>query len=153
MRAKEYIRQIVENSNNEDMESLEQIFYESLRFIEENSLELYDDMCMRLYVLAYGECLDNESAIEAVEKMKPYGEHWTIEQTTDVAKTNGVTFDKFTKESWYWTMNMAYNDYSSLFGNDLGMYVRFSKAFLNDADMEDSDAKVFRYIQAMKKED
>lgn len=45
----------------------------------------------------------------------------------------------------FWTvMNMAYNDYHAMFGEDLNSYINFTKLFITDEDSGEN--KVFRYF-------
>ena len=48
-------------------------------------------------------------------------------------------------------MNMAYSDYSEVFGDNLDMYAKFSKAFIKDEDAK--EGKVFTYFNEIPKRD
>ena len=150
MKVEKYIRQIVEAENNEEMEALEEVFYKTLRYLQDACPKMYDEVYMDIYIIANGECITKEDAMDYVEDMMPYGEHWTYEQTTQVGRQSGIGFDKFSEPSFYWTMNMLYNDYSEVLGGEASMYIKLAKAFLLDEDAPSGDAKVFRYINAMK---
>ena len=143
MTCKDYLNAIVEN--NGDMEELGNIMCDCISMLSPSNRKEIES---RMYVLAYGERINEDMAIESVEAMQPYGEHWSMEQTTQVGNSYG--YDEFSKCSWYWTMNMMYNDYHSIIGDDTNMYIKMSKAFLLDEDAPDGDIKVYRYIQAMK---
>lgn len=96
---------------------------------------LYDD----LYEMVYGEILSNEKAEKLVHEMKPYGQKWTIQEASQVL--NG----KFKDSTKYYTMNMMYNDYKDMFGDDTNRYVEMSKLWLNDIDSDGGDIKTYRY--------
>ena len=143
MKCREYIDKIVED--NGDMEALSDILCESMSLLDDDN---YDKMCNKLYVLAYGEQLNEDMARNFVESMMPYGEHWSMEQTTSVGNAYG--WDKYSKESFYYVMNMMYNDYHSLFAEDTNMYTKLSRSFLIDEDAPNGNKKAYIYANAMK---
>lgn len=109
---------------------------ESLCKLEQEEYScLYDD----LYEMVYGEILSNEKAEKLVHEMKPYGQKWTIQEASQVL--NG----KFKDSTKYYTMNMMYNDYKDMFGDDTNRYVEMSKLWLNDIDSDGGDIKTYRY--------
>lgn len=65
------------------------------------------------------------------------GEHWTYEQTSQLADQQGIT----QKTDWYYVMNMLYSDYSEIYGSDINMYIRVAKAYMRDPDAP--EGKVF----------
>lgn len=96
---------------------------------------LYDD----LYEMVYGEILSNEKAEKLVHEMKPYGQKWTIQESSQAL--NG----KYKDSTKYYTMNMMYNDYKEMFGDDTNRYIEISKLWLNDVDSDGGDIKTYRY--------
>lgn len=48
-------------------------------------------------------------------------------------------------------MNMAYSDYKEIFGDNLELYVKFSKAFIKDEDAK--EGKVYLYFTEISKRD
>ena len=70
------------------------------------------------------------------------GAHWTLEQTNNVAKQYGVTFNHYNEYDWNYVMNMIYSDYYKVIPNDIQSYIKFAKAFLYDKDAKD---KAFKY--------
>ena len=88
----------------------------------------------------------------ALNKMKnsdgSIGGHWNVEQTTSVAKQNGINFDSFNEYDLCYVMNMMYSDYYKYFGNDLNIYVKLTKGFLEDIDAP--KGKALKYYLAMK---
>lgn len=94
-----------------------------------------------LHCVAYGPHFDEHLAKKAVAGMKNVdgtcGEHWTYEQTSQIADQQGIT----QKADWYYVMNMLYSDYSEIYGSDINMYIRVAKAYMRDPDAP--EGKVF----------
>ena len=135
------IEKIGENKKVEDMECLGDMLAELIYMTKESHPEIYEKYKMKLYIMAYGYTFTDEMAEKIVSEMTPYHIHWTKEQTTEVMKQNGLNFNE---NDFFLTMNMAYNDYYELFGDDLNMYVNFSKMFINDPDAKPH--KIFNYF-------
>ena len=81
------------------------------------------------------------------------GGHWTMEQTSAVAESMGVTFERISPWSWWAAMNMMYSDYYSVgawYKVDVpDFYACLAKAFLLDEDAagpEEKLAAYYRYI-------
>ena len=91
--------------------------------------------------MAYGYKFTDEMAEKIVIDMKPYHLHWTKEQTTGVMRNAGLNIDE---NDFFVVMNMAYNDYHELFGEDVDNYIRFSKMCIEDEDAKPH--KVFNYF-------
>lgn len=142
MKIRKYIEKIGENKNPEDMQKLGDMLAEIIYSMKESHHELYEKYKMELYVMAYGEVLTEEMAEDIVHKMKPDGEHWDIGTTTEVKNKYGL--NEITIVDFYIVMNMAHNDYKGVFGDDLDMYVKYSKAFIEDKDAK--KGKVFKYF-------
>ena len=77
------------------------------------------------------------------------GGHWTVEQTTSVAKSVGVYFEHITPMEFNVAMNMMYSDYYmvlSKYGVDsAAAYGDLAKAFLFDRDGGKPADKLTRY--------
>lgn len=142
MEVKKYIDKIIEEGTEEDMDKLEDIMIDliyDLKRYDEDKAHKYK-MC--LYKMAYGEVLTDKMARKVVEDMKPDGEHWSIEQTTQVKNQYGFNV----RDIDFWVvMNMAYNDYKDIFKDNIEMYARWSNAFINDPDAK--EGKVFKYFE------
>ena len=139
---RQYKDKIVEDGNLEVMERLGDMFVDVMYKLKEYDEKCFEKYKMKLYVMVYGEVLTEDMAKEIVHNMKPYGEHWNIETTTGVKTQYGIT--DISDVDFYTVMNMAWNDYHNVFGEDLEMYVKFSKAFIKDIDAK--EGKVFRYF-------
>lgn len=139
---KDYIDKIVKNGNQEDMEYLSDILEELMYKLKKYDSDCFHHYKMKLYVMANGEVLNEELAKDIVHDMRPDGEHWNMNQTTQVKNQYGIT--DISDVDFYIVMNMAYNDYKSLFGEDVNLYVKYTKAFIHDEDAKTN--KVFKYF-------
>lgn len=103
--------------------------------------KLYWNTMYKMHCAVYGPHFDEHLAKQAVARMKNVdgssGEHWTYEQTSQLADQQGIT----QKADWYYVMNMLYSDYSEIYGSDINMYIRVAKAYMRDPDAPES--KVF----------
>lgn len=108
--------------------------------IKEVDTKLYECAEDILYEAYYGKKLTKELAEKLIHKMKPHGMKWTLEQTNEVMKNYGLGLNEI--DFWY-VMNMAYNDYSEMFGDNVDEYVKFSKLFIEDVD--GGEDKVYLY--------
>lgn len=139
---------------------LEEITFEQLKKFVDSSImelkqkdyEMYEELEMNLYKEVYG-CHFNSWLLEKalknmVNEDGTRGGHWTVEQTLSVARNNGVDFNDFNEYDWNYVMNMMYSDYYGSVPNDVSVYARMAKKFLEDKDAE--KGKAFRYYFAMK---
>lgn len=139
---------------------LEEATFEQLKNFVDHSLcelkykdyEMYEELELELYKDVYG-CHFNSWILEKVLKNMANedgtkGAHWSLEQTNNVAKNNGVTFEHFNEFDWNYVMNMMYSDYYKSGGNNTGFYAELAKAFLMDKDAP--EGKALRYYLAMK---
>ena len=140
---------------------LKEISFEKLRSFMEKSFDeikrkdydMYEELELDLYKEMYG-CHFSEWLLEkALCKMEnadgSKGKHWTLADTTQVAKSSNVSFDGFNEYDWCYVMNMMYSDYCGVFGSDANTYVMLAKAFLEDDDAP--KGKAFKYYYAMRK--
>lgn len=138
----QYKNQIVANGDKEIMEHWGDMFVEVMYKLKEYDEECFEKYKMKLHIMAYGEVLTEDMAKDIVHKMKPYGEYWNIEQTTAVKTESGIT--DISDVDFYIVMNMAYNDFKEVFGDNLELYVNYTVAFIKDVDVK--PGKVFRYF-------
>lgn len=146
MKIKSYIDKIVENNKEEDMEKLSEMLTEIIYKLKEPHYDKYKHYKMYLYELAYGKTISDEMREEIVERI---GEHWTLAETETVRSKYG--YSDILPNEFNVVMNMAYSDYSSVFGDNLDLYVKFSKAFIKDEDAK--EGKVFIYFNEIPKRD
>lgn len=135
---------------------LHYLFADVMEMIKKAHPEKYEKLYLKAYVLLNGWHFDKELAEYAVSKMEnadpknKKGEFWTIEETSAVAKSNGITFTNFTDADWYFTMNMMRSDYFNpeLPEDDYKFYMHLTKGFLMDADTKSTSkegGKAMRY--------
>ena len=130
------IKELIEHSTIDMIREWKDELEECLSKLDQEDYDcLYDD----LYELVYGEILSNEKAEHLVHEMKPYGQKWTIAEVEQVL--NG----KWKSSTKYYTMNMMYNDYKEMFGDDTDRYIEISKLWLDDVDSDGGDIKTYRY--------
>ena len=143
---KEIIREI-------DNGKLKDLTIDMLSMIKETNKELYDTLEMYLYKEVYGchfnKWLLEKATSEMVNEDGTKGIHWNIADTTSVAKSNGVSFDKFNEYDWCYVMNMMYSDYYGSVNNDTNTYAKMAVKFLNDKDAP--SGKALKYYLAMMK--
>jgi hypothetical protein len=144
-----YIDKIVEKGIPEDMDKLSDMLEDLIYELKETNHKEYKHYKMCLYEMAYGKVLNEEMAHEIVEHMKPYGEHWTMEDTTGVKNQYGLS--NINEIDFYVVMNSAYNDYHEMFDEDLEQYVKYTKLFIEDKDAK--KGKVFTYFMYIPEKD
>lgn len=99
--------------------------------------------------------LSHEEAVEIVTSFEnkdgSKGEHWTVEQTKDVARKYNVDLEgkNFKCYDWYAVMNMVYSDYYHSNWN-LDVYVEIAKDFLYDKDFDKPGKAKWYFMQKHK---
>lgn len=133
-------------------EQLREFVNDALSMIKETHNDLYEDLEMYLYKEIYGchfcDWLLEKALNKMINEDGTVGGHWTLEQTTSVAKQNNIPFDRFNEYDWNYVMNMVYSDYYGAFPNETTYYTRIAKKFLDDKDAK--EGKALRYFLAMK---
>lgn len=142
-------RLILKSANEEQ---LKKFIDESLCELKYKDEEMYEELEEKLYRTVYG-CHFNSWLLEkALSKMVnedgTSGGHWSLEQTTSVAKNNEIEFESFNEYDWCYVMNMLYSDYYGSVPNEVTVYAKMSKKFLDDKDAK--EGKAYRYWLAMK---
>lgn len=141
MDIEEYIEIIVQNGKLEDMETLSELLEDTMEIIKDYDNECYKEMEMKLYKMANGNRLNKKMAEEIVNKMRPYGKRWSIEETRQMQEQRGIS--NVSDVDFFIVINSAYNDYQNLFGDNIEDYVRFTMDFIQDEDAKQD--KVFLY--------
>ena len=136
-----YIEKILSDGKHEGMVELRKVLDKAMHYLKENDCEEYEHLELCLYKAAHGKVLTEDMAKHIIQKMQPYGMHWTLEQTKGVQTQHGLS-DIRPCEFWV-VMNGAYNDYHDIFEEDLDMYVKYAKDFIEDEDAK--EGKVFTY--------
>ena len=142
MDIEEYIERIVDNGKIEDMQELSEMLEDTMEIIKDYDQECYKDFEMKLYKMAYGNHLNKSMAQDIVNKMRPYGMRWNIEETENLQRQRGI--EDIPKADFFVVINSAYNDYKDIFGEDLEGYIRFTIDFIKDEDAK--EGKVFKYF-------
>ena len=143
MDIEEYIEIIANNGRIEDMEELSDMLEDTMEIIKEYDKDCYEKYELKLYEMAYGKKLNKEMAEQIVHKMRPSGERWTYNETKRLQDERGLM--NIPTPDFYVTMNMAYNDYQNMFGEDIESYVRFSLDFIQDEDAKPE--KIYVYFK------
>lgn len=147
MHIKEYLKKIVEEGDKKEMEELSHMLDELVCHLKECDYKLYCKYKMKLYRMAYGDVLTKEMAEEIIMKMMPYHMKWTLEQAKSIQQEYNMS-DIRDIDFWI-VINSAYNDYCDLFGENVEMYVKFTKDFIKDEDAK--EGKVFKYFTEIPK--
>lgn len=142
MNIEEYIERIVDNGKIEDMEELSDMLEDTMEIIKDYDEKCYKEFEMKLYKMAYGNHLNKSMAQDIVNKMRPYGMRWNIEETENLQRQRGI--EDIPKADFFVVINSAYNDYKDIFGEDLEGYIRFTIDFIKDEDAK--EGKVFKYF-------
>lgn len=143
---KEYIKVIVDNGTKEDMEELSDMLDEVICEFKENNYKLYEHYKNKLYCIAYGPVISDDMRKSIVDRI---GEHWSLEETEQVRKE--YNWSNIKPNEFNVVMNMAYSDYKDVFDDNLDLYAKFSKSFINDNDA--IDGKVYYYFDKISKRD
>lgn len=116
---------------------------------------LYDSLEMYLYKKVYGYHFSDWMLEKALQNMVnedgTHGGHWSIADTTAVAKQFNIPFTEFNEYDWNYVMNMIYSDYYGSVPNDIASYVKLASKFINDKDAD--PGKAFKYYVAMNYSD
>lgn len=142
MDIQDYINKIIENDDIESMHELSHILIETLEHLEKCDENKFKKYGMKLYKMAYGETLSKDMADDIVNKMKPYGMHWSLDEVKDLQNRYG--FNDIRSIDVFVVMNSAYNDYNDLFADDIEGYIKFTIDFIEDEDA--GEGKVFKYF-------
>lgn len=148
MKVKEMLTKIIEKGNIEDMYKLNDMLDDLICDLKEQKPKLYKEYKKELYELAYGNIILEDKAIEIVNNMKPYGEHYTIENSKEIKSEYSM---KHSVSDIYLVINSLYNDYCDLIGDNDEMYIKMTKLWLNDTDSVED--KVYVYFTEIPKED
>lgn len=147
MDIEEYIEKIVDNGKIEDMEELSDMLEDTMEIIKDYDKECYEDFEMKLYEMAYGNHLNKSMAQDIVNKMRPYGQRWSYEESRNLQEQRGIK--DIDSIEFFVVMNSAYNDYKDIFSEDIEGYIRFTIDFIKDEDAK--EGKVFAYFTQIVK--
>lgn len=136
----EYMKMIDGNEAKE--KEADYVMAAALHKLKSHDEDDFECVMEKLHCLVYGPHFDEHLAKKAVAEMKNVdgssGEHWILDETTKVMEQNGIKSNKY---DWYYLLNMLHSDYSKIWGDDTGQYVKFAKAYIEDPDA--GEGKVF----------
>ena len=132
MEIERYIRKIVNDGDRREMEELSDILVEVVDIIKKYDEDCYKEYKYKLRKMAYGDEITEEEAKEIVRNMRPEGERWNIEQTSQMQRDYG--YENIDSVKFYLVANQGFNDYREVFGDNLETYIRYTEAFINDPD-------------------
>ena len=149
MSIKKYIKMIVDNGNQEQMEELSDMLDEVIVKLKNYDSECYHKYKNKLMGMAYNYHFTPEFAKEIVSNMKPLGEYWNMDTTTMVKNQHGINA---TNEDFYIVMNSMANDYGDVIDKEqVETYIKLANAFINDKDSVND--KIWIYYTKIPKED
>lgn len=139
---KYYIDKIMNSSDNIKLKKLQDLIIDTVTYMKSLDPEEYNNIECYLYEISEGKYLNEEKGKSIITKMKPFGMHWTFEQTEELRKSRNLSTIR--PIDFWVVMNSAYNDFHNLFGEDIEMYIEYSKDFINDEDA--TEYKVYDYF-------
>ena len=86
-----YIKKILSTNNPEKIMMLEDIMVDIISYIKTIDVREYEDIECELYEIAEGKNLTEEKAKGIINKMRPYGMKWTLEETERVRKVHNIS--------------------------------------------------------------
>ena len=132
-------------------EEMEELAEEMFEHLKEKDKCKYWKLYFKMYETTHGKQLSEEMAEEWVHSMKPYGEHWTKEQTDSVMYSKGIIINDI---DFYAGMNMAYNDFYKAIETDkmrdeekLNAYAKLAELFIKDEDFGGN--KMYEYYKTI----
>lgn len=132
------IIELMEQTDDRDVMELWKPIMEKYfnKLSDEDFCNLYNE----IYETIYGEKLSIDKAKTLVDKMKPYGQHWSLEEVKTM--TPNIDCPVATK---YYVINMLYNDFHDLLEEDTSKYTSMVKLWLEDEDGPIGEVKAYRY--------
>ena len=148
MKVKTMIEKIIEDGDSEKMYKLNDMLNDLIYDLKDSNPKMYNEYKMELYEIAYDKKINEEMAKDWVKSMKPKGEYWTLEQTTEAMKNMDYNCDKV---EFYIASNMMVNDYYDLVKDNEELALKMAYDFLNDEDAIKS--KLYEYWKYIVKRD
>lgn len=133
------------------LEQLKEFIDYAIKEAKSYDEHLYEAMEMCLYKKVHGYHFCDWMLAKALQGMVnedgSHGGHWSIADTTAVAKQYNIRFINFNEYDWNYVMNMMYSDYYGSVPNEVITYVKLAEKFLMDKDA--GVGKAFKYYVAM----
>ena len=115
----------------EIMEKVLNVMDKHMAQLKEAHPDKYKDLDNCIYVIANGYHFNQDMLNEYLDKMinddGSKAPKWTVMETTQVANSSGIKFDKFNEYDWNYVMNMIYSDYVSMLGSNVSSYAKMAK--------------------------
>lgn len=143
----EMIRKIVDDGDRAEMEELSDILVDVSNMVYDYDEKKGEKIFMKIYRMAYGNILSKSMAEEIVSKMKPYGMRWSLQETRQIQQQYGL--DYIRDVDFFIVLNSAFNDYRDIFGDNIDLYVKYTRNFIEDEDAK--DGKIFLYFTTIPK--
>lgn len=128
----EKIRELPKEEIEEKMEELEELTENMLYCIKKYNIEKFKKYSAELHEIACGKVVTEEMSYDWVSNMLPFGEKWSIDETTEILKNHNLQFDDI---EFYVIMNELYNKYHNTINDDVNVYIKLAKNeidFLNN---------------------
>jgi hypothetical protein len=145
---RKYIEKIGEGKDVNNMKKLGDMLAEIIYETKDAHHELYEKYKTELYEMAYGKKISDEMAEKWVYSMKPVGEYWTMEETTNAMHNLGYNHDKI---EFFVVANMMKNDYADLVKDDDELALKLAHDWLDDGDAKEH--KLYCYWKHIIKRD
>lgn len=143
-------KKIVKDASDE---ILREFVTDALSMLKETDKQVYDDLELFLYKKVYGchfnEWLLEKASSEMQNEDSTKGFHWSLNDTKEVARQMNIQLDKYNEYDFCYVINMLYSDYYGSVPNDVSVYAKMTKKFLEDVDAP--EGKALKYYLAMKK--
>lgn len=136
------------------MTEMVKCFDDVMTHMKEVYPDKYKEIKSHLYVAFNGWHFNEDMLKDTYENMvsddgSPVPK-WTVQETSNVGRSSGVSFKDFNEYDWNYVMNMIYSDYCEVLGDNVMSYVKMANKFLNDKDAP--EGKALRYAMCMKKD-
>lgn len=142
---KKYLKDIEFDEHKDDLIDVIDMI---MCIIQEKEDKLYNHTKIKLYEMAYGKTINENMAIDWVKNMKPKGEHWNIEESTEAMRDLDIQCEQL---DFYVVANMMYNDYYNIVKGDETLALRLADDWLNDEDAKKD--KLYEYWKHIVKKD
>lgn len=147
------IKKMSDSEREHVKEKLDDYLDDYFKELKHKDKEQYKRIKCDLYKILYGEHMNKEKALKVVSKMEntdgTQGEHWTFEQVESIVKQHSVPLTTYNINDFYYVLNMLYSDFYKVLGGDTSLYVKLSRAWLEDEDVR--EGKAFRYYMYVVK--
>lgn len=140
---------------HEEYHKLMEVFFDFAIIMEEKHPECLKDVEMELHEILFGPHFTRDIAEYKVGEMENQdgsrGQHWTFEQTTELAEDRGVIFDRYNAADFYYMMNMWWSDHFKSTNGNIDLIFEQVMEKLDDKDGIDGFAWWYMQMKAEHK--